>query len=102
MAPECTLREHQYAIPRNFEHSATPLHQLDGSVWICLPYLGCQTGGPGLVVSNDAVTNRDVHVAERMGGGERNVAYPRSKVRRRPSLIAALHGGICTPARFAS
>jgi hypothetical protein len=65
MAPERTLREHQYTVPGHFEHPTTPLHQLDGSVWICIPYLGSQTGGPGLVVSNDAVADRDVHA-----GGE--------------------------------
>jgi hypothetical protein len=62
MAPERALREHEHAVPGNFEHAATPLHQLDGSVWKCISNLGRQTGGPGLVVSNDAVADRDVHV----------------------------------------
>jgi hypothetical protein len=69
MAPERTLREHQYTVPGHFEHPTTPLHQLDGSVWICIPYLGSQTGGPGLVISNDAVTDRDVHLVLWQGGG---------------------------------
>ena len=69
MAPQCTLREHQYTVPGNFEHPTTPLHQLDGSVWIGVPYLGRQTGGPGLVISNDAITDRDVHGVLRQGDG---------------------------------
>jgi hypothetical protein len=65
MAPERALREHEHAIPGDFEYATTPLHQLDGSVWKCISNLGRQTGGPGLVISNDAVADRDVHA-----GGE--------------------------------
>jgi hypothetical protein len=64
MPPERALREYEHAVSGNFKHSTTPLQQLDGSVGICLSNLGRQTGGPGLVVSNDAVADRDVHVAE--------------------------------------
>ena len=82
MASERALGEDQHAVPRDFEHAATPLHQLDGSAWICISNLVRQTGGPGLVVSNDAVADRDVHVGAKWEVLMWNLASLGSKVRR--------------------
>jgi hypothetical protein len=62
MALEGALGEHENTILHDFEHTSTPLQQLDRCVGICFPNLGRQTGGPGFVVSNDAVADTDVHV----------------------------------------
>jgi hypothetical protein len=90
MAPERALREHEHAVPGDFEHAATPLHQLDGSVWKCISNLGRQTGGPGLVVSNDAVADRDVHAGGEWEVWVRNLASDGSKVRRSFEKRAAI------------
>lgn len=68
MTPECALGKDEHAVPADFEHSPTPLQELDGCVRICLANLGRQTGGPGFVVSNDAVTDGDMHVGGGRGG----------------------------------
>jgi hypothetical protein len=62
MPLEGALGEHENAILHDFEHTTAPLQQLDRCVGISLLDLGRQTGGPRFVVSNDAVTYRDVHV----------------------------------------
>jgi hypothetical protein len=61
VAPERALRKDQHAIPRDFEHAAAPVKQLYGCIRIRCTNLGRQTGGPGFVVSNNAVANRYVH-----------------------------------------
>lgn len=62
MAPERPLREYEHAISGDFEDATTSLEHLHRGLGVRLPNLGRQTGGPGFVVSNDAVTDRDVHV----------------------------------------
>lgn len=67
MTPERALGEDQHTVPDDFERTTTPLQQLDGCVRISLANLGRQTGGPGLVVSNDAVADCDMHVVSGRG-----------------------------------
>ena len=43
------------------EHAAGRLYQLHVSVGVGFADLGRQTGGPGLVVSDDAVFDRHTH-----------------------------------------
>lgn len=69
MAPERPLGEHEHTVLRDFENSTTPLQQLDGGFWKRGSNLGCQTGGPWFVVSNDAITNRDGHGLLKSIGG---------------------------------
>ena len=61
MTPERALGEDQHTVPGDFERTAAPLEQLNRRVGIRLLDLGRQTGGPWFVVSNDAVTDRNVH-----------------------------------------
>jgi hypothetical protein len=56
------LGEHAAPIDLDLEHATRRLDQLDVSVRVVLADLGRQTGGPGLVVSDDAVFDRDAHV----------------------------------------
>jgi hypothetical protein len=65
VALERALGEYENTILHDFEHTPTPLQQLDRCVGICFSNLGCQTGGPGFVVSNDAIADSDVHVGMR-------------------------------------
>lgn len=54
------------AIAQNFESAAPRRNQLDFSLGEPLTNLGRQTGGPGFVVSNDAVFDRDLHSLPRL------------------------------------
>jgi hypothetical protein len=56
------LGEEQPAVHHHFEHAARRLDQLDVGVRERATKLGRQTGGPGLVVSNDAVFDRHAHL----------------------------------------
>jgi hypothetical protein len=49
------------AIAKDLEPPSSRRDQLDLRIRITLPNLGRQTGGPGLIVSNDTVFDRDVH-----------------------------------------
>lgn len=49
------------AVEIHFEHTAGGLHQPDLSVRVGIPDFGRQTGGPWLVVSDDAEFDRDGH-----------------------------------------
>jgi hypothetical protein len=61
MPADRLLREHQDAIDDHVEDAAGRLDQRDRRVGIDLRELGDQTGRPGLVVSDDAVGDRDLH-----------------------------------------
>jgi hypothetical protein len=78
VALERPLRKHQHAVVGYLEHTTAPLQQLDRCVWKGPSNLGRQTGGPGFVVSNDAVADRDVHWAG--CGGQK--PRPKAKVQR--------------------
>ena len=58
VAPEGLLREHQLAVHRHLEDAAGGGHQPDLGVGKRLLQLSRQTGGSGLVVSDDAVLDR--------------------------------------------
>ena len=55
------LGEHTPAVEIDFEHTAGGLNQANLSVGVRLVNLGRQTGGPWLVVSDDAEFDRDRH-----------------------------------------
>lgn len=61
MPSECALGKHQHTVTGDLEYAATPFEQLHRCLRIRFPDLGRQPGGPGLVVSNHAIANRDVH-----------------------------------------
>lgn len=61
MSPQSKLREHQVPVDLDLEGAARRLDQLDLGVGERIPELCRQTGGSGLVVSDDAVGNRDDH-----------------------------------------
>jgi hypothetical protein len=61
MPPEGKLGEDQGPVHRHFERAAGRLHQADVRFGERLLELGRQTGSPWLVVSNDAVFDRDLH-----------------------------------------
>ena len=54
------------AIAEDLEPSASRWDQLDLRVGKSLPDFDRQTGGPGLIVSNDAVFDRDSHAFPRL------------------------------------
>ena len=56
--PDCLLGEHEAAVDRHLEDAAGGLDQPDFGVGKGLLQLSRQTGGSGLVVSNDAVLDR--------------------------------------------
>ena len=105
MATQCAFGENEHAILRDFEHSTTPLQQLDGRVRKSLLNLGSQTGRPGLVVSNDAIADSDVH---KVGVSAPQCSWLRSATCQsalgnlQVSVFNFQFGGTGTPARFAS
>ena len=60
--PYGLLGEDPAPIHLDLEHTAGRLDQFHVGVRVDLPDLGRQTGGPGLVVSDDAVFDRYSHV----------------------------------------
>jgi hypothetical protein len=69
VAPLRPLGEDQRVIHRNLEESAGGRDQLDVGIGIRLLQLSRQTGGSGLVVSDDAELDTDVHQCRLSGGG---------------------------------
>jgi len=61
MAPLGTFGKHQRSIDSHLEHAAGGLDQLDVGLGPRPRELGRQTGGPGLIVSDQAVFDRDAH-----------------------------------------
>ncbi len=61
VASQFLLGEEQPAVHDHLEHAARRLEQLHLGVRERATELGRQTGGPGLVVSNDAVFDRNAH-----------------------------------------
>jgi len=61
MAPLGLLREHQVSVGRHFEDAAGRWDEPDVSVGKLVFQLGRQTGGSGLVVSDDAVLDHYPH-----------------------------------------
>jgi hypothetical protein len=61
MTAELPLREEQGTVACHFENASASVQEVDFCVRVLGPNLGRQTGGPGSVVSNDAVADRDVH-----------------------------------------
>lgn len=55
------LREHTAPVDLHFEYPTGGLDQFELGLRMRLAYLGRQTGGPRLVVSNDAVFDRHAH-----------------------------------------
>jgi hypothetical protein len=62
VSAEGPLGEHQGVALRDLEHPAGGLDQAYLRVGERLPELGRQTGGPGLIVSDDAEFDGDLHV----------------------------------------
>jgi hypothetical protein len=60
------LGEHQLSVHGNFEQTTRGLHQPDLGFGECLLQLSRQTGGSGLIVSDNAVLNRYKHEAGRL------------------------------------
>jgi hypothetical protein len=61
VAPELGFLEYRHAVPRYFEPPAGARHELDVGIGKLRCELGRQPDGPGLVVSERAVLDRDVH-----------------------------------------
>jgi hypothetical protein len=61
------LREDAAPIDLNFEYATRGLDQFDLGLRMGLADFGRQTGGPRLVVSNDAVFDRHAHSANDSG-----------------------------------
>lgn len=61
MAAGAQLREHQRPVHRHLEGPARRVDQMHVGAREGLPQLGRQTGGPGMVVSDDAVLDTDPH-----------------------------------------
>ena len=61
VASQRLLGENATAIDLHFEHAARRLDQLHVGVRVGLADFGRQTGGPWLVVSDDAVFDGDTH-----------------------------------------
>ncbi len=60
---ELVLREDALAVDSDVEDAAATADQLDLGLGMTALQLGLQTGGPGLVVSNAAVLDDDLHGA---------------------------------------
>ena len=61
VAPQPGFLEYGRTVQQDFEPASTRRDQIDGRRWITLPQLSRQTGGSGLVVSNRAVFDLNVH-----------------------------------------
>jgi hypothetical protein len=61
VTPDLRFLEDGLSIAKNFEAAAARWNQLNFRVGESLLYLGCQTGGPGLVASDGAVFDADFH-----------------------------------------
>jgi hypothetical protein len=61
MAAQRLLRKDAAPIDLDLEHAAGGLDELDLGMRIRAPNLGRQTGGPWLVVSDDAELDRNLH-----------------------------------------
>jgi len=61
MPAERLLREHLAAIYFNLEHTPRRLNELYVGLRVTVTDLGRQTGGPGFIVSNDAVFDDHAH-----------------------------------------
>jgi hypothetical protein len=72
VTPGLPFREDGLAIGHDLEHPTGPLDEVNGDIGELLLELGRQPGGPGLVVSDDAVSDRDLHGI--LGGGVRQEA----------------------------
>jgi hypothetical protein len=64
MPADCLLGKHQLTINGYFEQTSGRRHQADLRVGEHLFQLSRQTGGSGLVVSDNAVLNRHIHDAD--------------------------------------
>jgi hypothetical protein len=56
------LGEHEVAVHRDLENPAGPFDEGDLCVRVTIPNLGRQTGGPGTVVSHDAILDCHLHL----------------------------------------
>jgi len=61
VAPDLFLGKHQLAVNGHVERAAGGLEQLDLDAGNLPAKLRRQTGGAGLVISNDAILDVDVH-----------------------------------------
>src|ERR1041384_272317 len=77
VASDLFLGKHQLAVNRHVEDAAGGLDQLDLDAGNLPAKLRRQTGGAGLVVSNDAILDVDLHRSfSPTGGGSRNPSPP--------------------------
>jgi hypothetical protein len=67
VAPQLFLGEYQPAVHFHLEYAARGLDQVHVRIGKRLSDLGRQTGGPRLVVSDDAVLDRDAHAVNISG-----------------------------------
>jgi hypothetical protein len=61
VAPQGQLGEYELPVDCHLEGAAGAFHQPNPGIGEALPDLGRQTGSPRLVVSDDAVLDRDLH-----------------------------------------
>lgn len=61
--PQRLLGEHELAVDGNLKESPGRLHQPDLGIGVGLLQLGRQTGGPGSIVSDNAVLDNHMHGA---------------------------------------
>jgi hypothetical protein len=65
------LRKHQFPVHRHIENASGGFHHHSFHVGEFPPQLGRQTGGPGFIVSNDAILDGHFHWASRSIGWSR-------------------------------
>jgi hypothetical protein len=81
MPAEFGFLEDRHAVPQHLEPSAFGWDQAHVSVRKSHADLGCQTGSPRFVVSDDAVLDRDIHailLTVEWCGGDARAAHRRS------------------------
>lgn len=61
VSPGLLLRKDERAIALHLEYPTAPLEEIDSRIGESRVDLGRQTGGPWFVVSDDAVSDGDVH-----------------------------------------
>lgn len=71
MPADRLFREHQLIVHRDLESAAAGRNHLDRHGVECVLELGRQPGGPGLVVSLNAVLDRNLHLPPEIGLLER-------------------------------